>query len=335
MKRKNKDLAVVCCFYNPCDYKSKLNNFISFYDSIKHQIDRVEVIELVYNQRQTQPLPEYVKSSKVYTDSILWHKENLLNIGIKKVISEGYENIAWIDADVLFENSFWVSDTIECLKRNNICQIFSIAEKIHSNHSTFHPSAVRYWKEVGNILPGSQPYHTGHAWAAKASILSHMPLYDKSITGGADSLIWLSCFASKYNFSEIISSHPIFRLKCKKYYLDFLTWAQEWSELIDAKIDHVFCNIKSLHHGDTKNKQYISRYSILSDSDYCPTNDLYYNDYEVLESKNKNICNKIEKYLYNRREDKESFFRKINNFLQDLENQQDDKNLENELKKKI
>lgn len=325
----------MCCFYNPCNFKSRIDNFVKFYNSIKHQIDRVEVVELIYNNIKSEKLPSYINSHKVYSDSVLWHKENLLNIGINNLILEGFGNIAWLDGDILFENSFWVEDTIKCLEKNNICQIFSIAEKVHRNHSTFHPSAVRSWKETGNILPTSQPYHTGHAWAAKASILSRCSLYDKSITGGADSLIWLSCFASKYNFSEIINSHPIFQLTCKKYYLDFLKWSTDWSNLIQGNVGYVFCNIKSLYHGSVKDKQYISRYSILNEANFDPDNDLFYNKHSVLESKSNTLSLKIKNYLNKRKEDSISLFEKIQNWLEKIETKYQNKNLEKNLENKI
>lgn len=265
----------------------------------------------------------------------MWHKENLLNIGIKKLIDENFENIAWLDSDIVFENSFWVNDTIECLKENHVCQLFSIAEKIHHNHSTFHPSAVRSWKETGNILPVSQPYHTGYAWAAQSSILSQCNLYDKSITGGADSLIWLSSFAQDYNFSELIASHPIFQLKCKPYYFDFINWSKKWGSLVQSKVDYIYCNIKSLYHGNANEKQYISRYSILDKCKFDPSIDLIYNKEGALETKNKFLSKQIHKYLLNRKEDKKCLLQKLNDWLQNIELKQNQKKLEKKLKDKI
>ena len=107
-----KDLAAVCCFYNPCGFQSKIDNFVKFYNSLKLQLKRVEVVELCYNNSKISSLPKYVNPHIVTSNSVLWHKENLLNIGISNLIKEGWENIAWLDSDIIFENSFG-SKTVE------------------------------------------------------------------------------------------------------------------------------------------------------------------------------------------------------------------------------
>ena len=108
---RNKNLAVVCCYFNHGNYKTKLNNFIEYYEDISQYIDKVLTVELISNN-STQQLPKKVNSLKVYSDSVLWHKENLLNIGIKQLIDEGYKYIAWLDADILFQDSFWVEEAL-------------------------------------------------------------------------------------------------------------------------------------------------------------------------------------------------------------------------------
>lgn len=328
-------IAVVCCYYNPCGYQSKLNNFLKFYHKLSKQIDRIQIVELSYNHLESLPLPDNLNSLKVSSDSVLWHKENLLNIGIDALIKEGYNYIAWVDSDVIFENSFWVKDTVECLKRNNLCQIFSICEKPHQTHSTFHPSCVRSWLETGSILPSSQPYHTGYAWAAKSSVLSQCKLYDKAITGGCDSLIWLGCFSNQYNFSEILSQHPIDSLDTTEYILDYIKWSQSWSKLINNKISHIYCNIKTLYHGEASNKQYISRYKILEKYSYNPLKDLTYNKNGVLESNNKALHRDIFNYFKDRKEDNISFLSKLKLKIKKLESKMQDYNLERDLSDKL
>lgn len=331
----SKDLAAVCCFYNPCGFQSKIDNFVKFYNSLKLQLKRVEVVELCYNNSKISSLPKYVNPHIVTSNSVLWHKENLLNIGISNLIKEGWENIAWLDSDIIFENSFWIKDTVECLKRNNLCQIFSICEKNHKGYSTFHSGCVRSWLETGNILPTSQPYHTGYAWAAKSSLLSDCPLYDKAITGGGDSLMWLASFNLDKNFTEIIANHPITKLKTQEYILDYINWAENWAFLINNKIANIFCNIKTFYHGEAKHKQYISRYSILDKNLYNPTEDLNYNKEGVLETNKQNLNNSIKNYFSNRKEDNISLLNRFKNKLNQLQSKIDEIELENHLKNKL
>ena len=181
---RNKNLAVVCCYFNHGNYKTKLNNFIEYYEDISQYIDKVLTVELISNN-STQQLPKKVNSLKVYSDSVLWHKENLLNIGIKQLIDEGYKYIAWLDADILFQDSFWVEEALYQLKNHNLCQLFSRGIKQHSNGSeTFHSGCVNYWQNTGNILPINQFYHCGYGWASTSECLKKCLLDDKSIIGG-------------------------------------------------------------------------------------------------------------------------------------------------------
>ena len=145
---KNKQLGIVCCYFNPIGYKSRYNNFIEFYSALKKQVKDVHVVEIDSPLR----LPEEVGSRLVSCSSVLWHKENLLNVGISDLLDEGYENIAWLDADIFFHDSLWFKDTIDCLNNYNLCQLFSRAIKI-SHNETSHPGCVRYWHQTGNIYP--------------------------------------------------------------------------------------------------------------------------------------------------------------------------------------
>jgi hypothetical protein len=33
------------------------------------------------------------------TDTPIWHKENMINLGVRRLLSDNYKAFAWIDAD--------------------------------------------------------------------------------------------------------------------------------------------------------------------------------------------------------------------------------------------
>ena len=39
------------------------------------------------------------------------------------LINDGYKNIAWLDADILFQDGFWVKDAVDCLNNYKLCVI--------------------------------------------------------------------------------------------------------------------------------------------------------------------------------------------------------------------
>ena len=301
-----KSLGVVCCYFNPYNYKSKKDNFLVFFKKTSRQVNNLLVVELIY-KNQKHSLPSEINSLKVYSDQILWHKENLLNIGISKLIYQGYENIAWLDADVIFNNSHWPGETVEKLQRSNLCQLFSTSRQyINKDDSVYRDGCVKYWKISGSTQSINTVYKTGYAWASKSSILQSCKLYDKAILGGGDSLLWNASFSKGFNLYGIMQNHPILKLRLPSYFQDYFNWSKEWGELIKGKVDCNDDTISSLHHGRIKNRKYIKRYELLKKHDYCPIGDTYY-DESILKCNNKKLTNDINKYFFYRNEDDKLF----------------------------
>lgn len=305
----NSDLGVVCCYFNPCNYKKKHSNFIRFYESLSSQVSRIQVVELTFDDHSS--LPDYVKPLTVKSKGPLWHKENLLNLGIDLLLAEGFENIAWLDSDVLFLDPSWAFDAVTTLEKYKICQLFSSSESFdHGGKPKYMSGCVRYWLESGNILPVNQAYSMGYGWAAKSEVLANCRLYDKSIIGGGDSLIWLSCFSETHNIHKIMEHHPITKLQCYPYYTNFIEWSELWGYLIEGSVFCTFNPIISLSHGSFSNRNYGTRYEILSTLNYNPAFDLYYNDMGVLESRKPELYRAVFNYLKNRNEDELQWLQK-------------------------
>jgi hypothetical protein len=304
-------LGVTCCYFNPFGYKTKFVNFLLFYESLLNQVDNIQVVELVNNFNKFQ-LPSAIKSLKVQSGSILWHKENLLNLGIDILISEGYENIAWLDSDVVFPEKYWAEEVISVLDNSKLCQLFSNSESYFSGDQIIkRKGCVNYWLNSGNILPINESYSMGYGWATKSEILHQCPLYDKSIIGGGDSLIWLASFDGLFDIDMITKHHPVKIFSSESHFLNFLYWSKEWGSLINGDISCLPQSALSLNHGSFKNRNYSNRYKYLRESNFDPYTDLHYNDLGVLESSNKKMNKKITNYFYNRNEDDESWFRRF------------------------
>ena len=54
----DKSLGIVCCYFNPCNYQSKYENFVSFYNNLKKQVQDILVVEL----NSDTPLPDFANS---------------------------------------------------------------------------------------------------------------------------------------------------------------------------------------------------------------------------------------------------------------------------------
>ena len=99
------DLAVVSCYFNPCHYKKRLENYKTFREGIIKTKVRFLTVELAFGDDNFE-LTEFPEVMQLRTNknNIMWQKERLLNIGINKVINEGYEKVAWLDADIIFKD---------------------------------------------------------------------------------------------------------------------------------------------------------------------------------------------------------------------------------------
>ena len=87
---KVKDLAVVCCYFNPLHYKTRFENYKIFRKNIEKTKVRFLTIELAFGNDSFE-LNDFKDVIQLRTKDVLWHKERLLNIGISKLIEEGYE----------------------------------------------------------------------------------------------------------------------------------------------------------------------------------------------------------------------------------------------------
>ena len=71
-------------------------------------------------------------------DNILWNKENMLNIGVKRLLQNEpyYKNDCFIDADIHFDNIHWVNDTLKLLSSYDIIQMINVCIDLDSNGET-------------------------------------------------------------------------------------------------------------------------------------------------------------------------------------------------------
>lgn len=132
------EAIVITCFFNPMHSPYRVKAFNQFYNSIKHL--NYHVIECLIGEDDAQ-LPQGVNNpnfSQIRSDSVLWHKEALLNKVVRE-LPKKYKYVFWIDADVLFINTNWLVDSVNKLKGGaNILQPFEYC--IHLDQDETQPS---------------------------------------------------------------------------------------------------------------------------------------------------------------------------------------------------
>lgn len=312
--KKNKKiedkLNVIICCSNPCQYASRYKLAHEFIKRIQDNEENVNlyIVELAYHLPDQEPQKFYITEENnprhlqiISNNSPLWHKENLLNIGIKKLLPENWQSVAWIDADIEFDNPYWVDDTLKLLNTYDIVQLFSHAldmdpcEKTMSIFSSFGYQYTYKREHVHGGNPNNQ-WHPGYGWAMNRKTYDKMEgLFEYGILGSGDyhmAMSWLGIVEKtfKENLSLGYKNAILnYQNKCKDFLIGY----------VPGMIRHHF-------HGYKKKRFYNERWQILIKHDYDPYIHLTKNDIGLLiPSKNcsKILTNDIMNYFISREED--------------------------------
>ena len=259
-------MYVILPYFNFCGFKKREKLFLEFVERISKYPVRIVVVS-------TGGLPHCLNVFKhievQYKDQI-WVKENLVNIGIRRLPSN-WKYVAWIDADVTFLNENWVEDTLEELQVSDVVQMFQTAVNLGPSNE-----AMKIDKSFGYMhVKGGHEYsktdkygfwHPGYAWACTKKAYQKMGgLIDWAILGSGDrhmalaligKVIWSAPGNIEYNYLQLLLK---FQKSCKNLKLSYIpgTILHHW-------------------HGSLENRRYRERWDILTKNKYDPVLDLDY-----------------------------------------------------------
>ena len=124
-------LHVIAVISNPCLFARRYILMKEFIRRIESEEPNVilYVVELAYGKQRFLITDKKNKRHlQIRCDVPLWHKENMVNLGIRKLLPTNWKAVAWIDADIEFENPTWAMDTLKILNGSkDIVQLFSHA----------------------------------------------------------------------------------------------------------------------------------------------------------------------------------------------------------------
>jgi hypothetical protein len=262
-------LHVIMVISNPCQYARRYILAREFIKRMELETDIILYnVELAYGSDKF-----YVTDSKNKRhlqlrggDCVpIWHKENMINIGIRKLLPSSWKAVAWIDADVEFENVHWASDTLKILNGcKDIVQIFS-----HAVDMDKAQNAMSIFPSFGFQLTKGRPYggnginmwHPGFAWACTRRAYEKMGgLYERSVLGAGDHNMALSLIGNGEKSVNIATTQDY-----KDSVLDFE------SRVRGLRLGYVPGVIRHYFHGSKKNRKYSERWKILVDCEYSPS----------------------------------------------------------------
>ena len=262
------NLNVIIVISNPCQYARRYILAKEFITRMKNE-NNVElyIVELIYNNQKFIITDSKNKNHlQLKTNTApLWHKENMINLGIKKLLPKNWKAVAWIDADIEFENTDWALDTLKILNGSkDIIQLFSHAIDMDMNEdamSIFSSFGFQYSKNRKYTNNNSINFwHPGFAWACNRKTYDKMGgLFENSILGSGDHNMALSIIGK--------ASNSVNKDVNKDYLNDVLSFQ---NRIKNIRLGYIPGVIRHYYHGSKKNRKYVERWKILVEHQYDP-----------------------------------------------------------------
>lgn len=260
-------LHVIAVISNPCQFARRYILAREFIKRMENEDNIIlYIVELAYNNQKYYVTEKNNKRHLQLRTSIpLWHKENMINIGVRKLLPKTWKAFAWVDADVEFENPSWALDTLKILNGcKDVVQIYSHAvdmDKDNNAMSIFSSFGFQYSKNSPYGGTGINMWHPGFAWAMSRKAYEKVGgLYELSILGAGDhnmAFAFLGSSAKSLNMS-VTQDY-------KQSVVDFETHAKR------LRLGYVPGVIRHYFHGSKKNRKYQERWRILVDNKYSPS----------------------------------------------------------------
>jgi hypothetical protein len=286
-----KPLYVVAVVSNPLRFKSRFKLYQRFAEHMSESGAILFTVEQAFGDRHfavtDRNNPHHIQ---VRSYDELWHKENMINLGIQRVsaLYPDAEYIAWIDADVEFQREDWVNETLHQLQHYQVVQLFQQAVdlgpegeafKVHTGFMYSYlsgkpkpqPGVPGDWNYYGQSFAGKPTvynvWHPGYAWAARREAFDMLGgLYDVSILGSGDHLMaWALIGEGVRQLPSGMSPG---------YKESLRIWQERAEKFIQRDVGYVNGTLLHHWHGKKSDRRYKSRWEILEEFKFDPEFDI-------------------------------------------------------------
>ncbi len=275
---------VLTVISNPVRYKSRWRLYKEFANHIAEVGGTLITVEQTFGDREFQITerdnPHHLQ---VRTEHELWHKENMINLGVQYLsqVDPDWKYVAWIDADVSFQRKDIILETAQQLQHYYVVQMFGHVVDMGPNLEFIQQHAGFVWMYHQNRCfppqkageggyyadaPSHAFWHPGYAWAANREFFNRIQLFDKAILGAGDHHMALSLIGQGYR-SMPNGISPAYR----KAVLD---WEKEATYAFKRDVGYVPGLLTHHWHGKKRNRNYIGRWQIITQNTFDPVADL-------------------------------------------------------------
>lgn len=267
----SKPLYVITGIFNQNRYASRYRLYHGFERHCADAGAILYTLELALRDRHheiTQPgNPRHIQ---LRTESELWFKENLCNVGLRH-LPHDWEYVAFVDADFLFTRPDWANETLHMLQHYDAVQMFTNLTYLTHDHRVHNQMNGFVYQHLNQQTIPKRYGHrgaVGGAWAYRRSAIEKLGgLLDTCILGSGD---WHMAFALALRDDV----HPEMKFeKIPQYVKSIQDWGERAKDL-RGNIGYVDSHAIHHWHGPLKNRGYDTRWQILVDNHFDPFSDL-------------------------------------------------------------
>ena len=288
---KKPDLShfyVVTIISNTARFSSRYNLFRKYEKMIKDTGVTLITVEMALGDRAFE-VTERDNPHHLQLRSIdeLWHKENMINLGISYLLQLDPEAkyVCWIDGDVMpmMPAREWLEETWHQLQVYEVVQMFQYAQDmdpdfnpIGERQEGFISTYIRHGGALPNIhmrwasreTKGYSEFgHPGFAWAANISALSAVGgLPDTHILGAGDRFIAMGLIGA--------TEKTVYQGLSEDYKQSIRDWGIKAERYLKRDVGFVKGCLLHMWHGSKKQRFYIERWKVLIDNKFSPARDL-------------------------------------------------------------
>jgi hypothetical protein len=243
---------------------------------MQHAGVQLWTVEAAFGQRQfavTQPdNPHHLQ---LRTGAVLWHKENLINLGVQRLLPADWRYVAWIDADVGFVRPDWAEETVHQLQQNPVVHLCSRIADLNPQYESFQTHKSFGWclhhepQYLGDGYVGQRgTWHPGFCWAMRRETYEAIGgLYASAILGSADRYMAHSFIGDAGPFIEGRGFHPAL-------VRSVLSWQDRAYSVVRGQVGYMPGTLYHCWHGAKANRKYTERWDILKAHQFDPYNDI-------------------------------------------------------------
>lgn len=293
-----RDCAIILSFFAPVHYELPAKHFQRVAKIFAGQGAQVVATQATMPGQRPQPLPAGVVGRVYETRSMLWHKERLWNLGARLTNAD---YLFFVDADVLFSNGNWLSQSKEALKTHDVIQPYSLARWLDRGGQTEMERPAFVSAIIEKQTPRLNRYHPGFAWGMTRKAFEETGgFFDGCVSGNGDSFFAL-CLQENEGVSRVYNwlsknQEPGFSDA------EFISYRRKVLGL-SLNVGMTPGDLLHLWHGDRANRQYTTR-SRIFEAVKSAGHKLVEGNSGLIEWDCPEKCNQIvAQYFHNKRDD--------------------------------